>query len=523
MATYSVNNIKIDNGLFFTPGPTAGYVLSINSSGSTTWITPQSGSSGASGSSGTSGVNGQNGQSSSLFLYKAKANSYTGNPGNSFILWNNATQTGATAIHINHLTQNNLDIDIFLALIRQGSNLTIQHQTNSADYQTWDVNGTPTLVSGADNYWIVPVSLINSNISFTNNDDIFVAISADSGTSGSSGSSGTSGSSGSSGTSGVNGSIGSNGVSGSSGSSGVNGSSGSSGTSGSAGTSGTSPSGGGTKAFKSGEVNSASGQALSAGDLLSSTSTSSLNVGTTGTKTLTMGTGLAYLVGDNIYIKRTSAPNTYAMTATITAYNPTTGATTINVYTRFGTGTYTDWTITGGTSGVDEWRTIQLNRYTNISGTQIQIPKLAGLGLTFSASSLGQTNFVLYSTPTFTTLSYPKSNGAGGRLNLIIGTGSAPAAGTTASLTNGITYGLTYSLSQEYYFIDNSSQETAYRYNFGLTIVNAMVSLTPGITYWIDLQLTSNGYSTQNRALTYGSGYIYIDSSNIKYSIIEIS
>ena len=162
MATYSVNNIKIDNGLFFTPGPTAGYVLSINSSGSTTWITPQSGSSGASGSSGTSGVNGQNGQSSSLFLYKAKANSYTGNPGNSFILWNNATQTGATAIHINHLTQNNLDIDIFLALIRQGSNLTIQHQTNSADYQTWDVNGTPTLVSGADNYWIIPVSLLNS-------------------------------------------------------------------------------------------------------------------------------------------------------------------------------------------------------------------------------------------------------------------------------------------------------------------------------------------------------------------------
>ena len=63
MATYSVNNIKIDNGLFFTPGPTAGYVLSIDSDGSTTWITPQSGSSGASGSSGTSGANGSSGSS----------------------------------------------------------------------------------------------------------------------------------------------------------------------------------------------------------------------------------------------------------------------------------------------------------------------------------------------------------------------------------------------------------------------------------------------------------------------------
>ena len=162
-----------------------------------------SGTSGQNGTSGTSGVNGQNGQSSSYFLYKAKANTYTNNPDHGYILWNNATQTGATAIHINHLSQGSIDIDIFLGLIRQGSNLTIQHQTNSAEYQTWDVSGTPTLVSGANNYWIVPVSLINSTVSFTNNTDIFVAVSADSGTSGSSGTSGVNGSSGTSGVSGM--------------------------------------------------------------------------------------------------------------------------------------------------------------------------------------------------------------------------------------------------------------------------------------------------------------------------------
>jgi hypothetical protein len=160
------------------------------------------------GSSGSSGVNGQNGQSSSYFLYKAKANTYTGNPDHGYILWNNATQTGATAIHINHLSQGSIDIDIFLGLIRQGSNLTIQHQTNSAEYQTWDVSGTPTLVAGANNYWIVPVTLINSTISFGNNDDIFVAVSADSGTSGSSGTSGVNGSTGSSGSSGSSGTSG---------------------------------------------------------------------------------------------------------------------------------------------------------------------------------------------------------------------------------------------------------------------------------------------------------------------------
>jgi hypothetical protein len=175
------------------------------------------GSNGTSGLSGTSGVNGQNGQSSSYFLYKAKANQYTNNPDHGYILWNNATQTGATAIHINHMTKDNLDVDIFLGLIRQGSNLIIQHQTNSAEYQTWDVTGTPTLVAGANNYWIVPVSLINSTVSFTNNTDIFVAVSADSGTSGSSGVDGSSGSSGSSGTSGLSGTSGINGSSGTSG------------------------------------------------------------------------------------------------------------------------------------------------------------------------------------------------------------------------------------------------------------------------------------------------------------------
>ena len=37
--TYSVYNIKVDNELTFTPGPTAGSVLSINEDGTTEWKT----------------------------------------------------------------------------------------------------------------------------------------------------------------------------------------------------------------------------------------------------------------------------------------------------------------------------------------------------------------------------------------------------------------------------------------------------------------------------------------------------
>jgi hypothetical protein len=44
--TYSVYNVKIDNELSFPAGPTAGYVLSINEDGSTSWVEPQGGGGG---------------------------------------------------------------------------------------------------------------------------------------------------------------------------------------------------------------------------------------------------------------------------------------------------------------------------------------------------------------------------------------------------------------------------------------------------------------------------------------------
>jgi uncharacterized delta-60 repeat protein len=43
MSTYSVYNINIDNKLTFPAGPTAGYVLSINADGSTSWVEAQGG------------------------------------------------------------------------------------------------------------------------------------------------------------------------------------------------------------------------------------------------------------------------------------------------------------------------------------------------------------------------------------------------------------------------------------------------------------------------------------------------
>jgi hypothetical protein len=59
--TYSVYDIKIDNSLAFTAGPTAGWVLAIESDGSTTWSEGGFGATGATGATGPEGPIGPEG------------------------------------------------------------------------------------------------------------------------------------------------------------------------------------------------------------------------------------------------------------------------------------------------------------------------------------------------------------------------------------------------------------------------------------------------------------------------------
>ena len=138
-----------------------------------------------------------------IFKQSAKTTITSGNPGTGHIIWNNATQASATQINVNHIDQNGDDIDIFLALLTQGQIITIQDQAISANYQKWQITGTPVYVSPT--YWEYPVTLITSTHSFSNNDQVLLAIISPSGTSGTSGSSGTSGVDGTSGTSGTSG------------------------------------------------------------------------------------------------------------------------------------------------------------------------------------------------------------------------------------------------------------------------------------------------------------------------------
>jgi hypothetical protein len=81
------------------------------------------------------------------------------------------------------------------------------------------------------------------------------------------------------------------------------------------------------------------------------TATDSVTVGA-GAKlfTITNANGQipAFDVGMPVRVARTADPSGTYMQGEITAWNPTTGATTINVSSKVGSGTFTDWTITVG-------------------------------------------------------------------------------------------------------------------------------------------------------------------------------
>jgi hypothetical protein len=76
------------------------------------------------------------------------------------------------------------------------------------------------------------------------------------------------------------------------------------------------------------------------------TSTSSVAIGS-GSKSFTIQTGKAYVIGQTLNVASTANPANF-MAGQITAYNSGTGALTVNVTQTGGSGTIADWTISMG-------------------------------------------------------------------------------------------------------------------------------------------------------------------------------
>ena len=113
------------------------------------------------GATGFAGATGANGQSASFFNYQADTTTQTLPPAgpitNGHILWNYPTQSSSTRVAFSHIDGNGNDIDVFFPLYKNGDTFIIQDQNNSDNYQSWKINGTPTI--GSNSYIVIPVTI----------------------------------------------------------------------------------------------------------------------------------------------------------------------------------------------------------------------------------------------------------------------------------------------------------------------------------------------------------------------------
>ena len=195
------------------------------------------------GATGFIGATGANGQSASFFNYQANTSTQTLPPSgpitNGHILWDNATQRLSANIAFSHIDGNGNDIDVFFPLYKNGDTFVIQDQNNSDNYQSWKINGTPTI--GSNSYIVIPVTLQASGgtgtTNFPNNHQLIWAV-VTSGQQGATGLSGATGLTGATGGTGLSGSTGLSGATGPTGPTGAQGATGGTGLSGSTGLSG---------------------------------------------------------------------------------------------------------------------------------------------------------------------------------------------------------------------------------------------------------------------------------------------
>lgn len=264
------------------------------------------GATGSTGATGPVGATGVAGQSASFYNYQADAVNTSGVPANGRILWNNLTQLSATTIVLSHIDSLGNDIDVFFPLFKTGDKFIVQDQSNSNNFQTWEISATPTVV--LNSYVTIPVTLITfgGTSQFADAQNLIFAIV----------------SSGLVGATGLQGSTGATGIAGNDGATGA------------------------TGVAPANVVTTDTRQVITGEKVIQalyeSTSTTPLTLGT-GTKTLTIGTGLSWSAGRQVRVKRTSSIS--YMSGTVTSYDSATGIMVFNATISLGTGTFSDWTI----------------------------------------------------------------------------------------------------------------------------------------------------------------------------------
>ena len=93
---------------------------------------------------GTTLTQSANSGNSNFYLYKNVNSSQTTPPPISQeVIFNNSTQSLATKVYINHITRDNIDIEVFFKQVSQLNDLYIQDQNNSLNYIRYNITGAP--------------------------------------------------------------------------------------------------------------------------------------------------------------------------------------------------------------------------------------------------------------------------------------------------------------------------------------------------------------------------------------------
>jgi hypothetical protein len=388
----------------------------------------------------------------------ANTTATSGYPGDGDLLWNNAVQTSATQINVSHLTDNNVDVDIFLALLTVGEQIVIQSQSSSSDYQTWTISGTPTSVNPGTStaYWTYPVTLSASGgtgtTNFSSGQTLFLAlVNGVTGPTGAQGPTGPTGAAstvaGPTGPTGIQGATGPTGaastVAGPTGPTGVAGIDGPTGPTGAASTVAgpTGPTGSAGSAGATGPTGASGGagptgptgaNGIGYAGLTSSTSNA------VGTGSLTFTTNLsdtqtAFSVGQRVRIAYTVTPTNY-VEGIITSFSGTTLVMTSDAFG--GSGTYTSWNIdaagnvgatgpTGATGPAGTGTNISVSDEGTLLTSGVTSFNFTGAGVTATAA----TNAV--------TVNIPGGGGSGGYTRTTI---TATAGQTSFSATYTVNY-----------------------------------------------------------------------------------
>jgi len=142
-------------------------IIGYTGSAGTNGYTGSQGSTGYAGSKGDTGAAGSQGLSTTIYNYKANANDHNGgDPSNTKLSWNNATQRSATMLYLSVNTLDGVDITVYLALLQNTQTFIIQDKNDAANYQNWSINGS---VTNAGNYFTVPVTYVSSGGTGTSN------------------------------------------------------------------------------------------------------------------------------------------------------------------------------------------------------------------------------------------------------------------------------------------------------------------------------------------------------------------